>query len=86
MGAPTAEEQVRLLALKKQREIEEARELIQEAAKGFTEAFDGLERQERLGFSIFLFDYEHGQLQYISDMKHEDVIEIIKNWMNRERQ
>lgn len=58
----------------------------EEIAKAITEYFKEFNVEESRGFVLFLIDMPTGVLQYISDLKKEHTIPMIKFWIKREEQ
>jgi hypothetical protein len=60
----------------------ECQEILKEAAKGFTDVFKDLGKNQTRGFIIYVYDYETGKVHYISDMPRDHTVDIVKNWCN----
>jgi hypothetical protein len=62
------------------------REQMNSIARSLDEAFNGAERPKRVGFSLFIFEFnkiEGGRVNYISNAPREDMLVAVREWLAR---
>lgn len=64
----------------------ELKDSAQAISEGITDHLIENERNQFVGFCLFLVDLRTGVVQYQSDLPHADVVGMLGHWVNQGRQ
>ena len=65
----------------------ESEHKLKELANQLAPALDTIldeEEVQRYGFTLFLYDYKEGLMQYVSSVNREDAIRVLRQWLARQ--